>query len=377
MIYLDNAATTKVSQEVIDAMLPYMSLDYGNPGSIHSMGRLAANAIEKARKQVAKPINADPECIIFTSGGSEANTLAIVGLADYLRRVGKTHIITSTVEHQSVLEPIKYLFDNGFDVTHIPVDSNGYVSPDDVDNAIHGGTGLVSIMGINNEIGNKMDTKSIGQICRANDVLFHTDCVQAYCDTEIDVDKFCIDFLSASGHKFHAQKGIGFLYARNKDLLNPIIFGGKQEFGIRAGTENVPAIIGMGAAAEGVYRECHKTPEHYKTIKEEFFNILSELQGVYINGDPCKDSKIVNVRFDGVDGETLLLLLGSKGVVVSAGSACTAHLAVPSHVLTAIGLSSDQARSSIRISFSKYTTLEEVRDAARVVVESVKNLRRR
>lgn len=376
MIYLDNAATTKVSPEVMEAMLPYFADIYGNPGSIHSVGRMASNAVETARKQVAAPIRADPNNIIFTSGGSEANTLAIVGLAEHLKAVGKTHIITSKVEHHSVINAIKLLFYHGFDVTWIPVEKNGAITLDKIYDAIRPETGLVSIMAVNNETGNQYDIYRIGELCWKHSILFHTDCVQAYCGMRIDVDAAYIDFLSASGHKIHAPKGIGFLYVRQKEFLCPVIFGGSQEDGLRGGTHNTPYIVGMGQAAEIANRAYLQNIYSYgmktNAIKHR---ILSEVPDTYINGTPFDNSRTINLRFAGIDGETLLLMLDSKGVEVSAGSACSAHYAVPSHVLSALGLSEDDARSSIRISVSKYTTSEEIDKAVQAIADSVKQLR--
>ena len=375
MIYLDNAATTKVSPEVLEAMTPYFSDVYGNPESIHSAGRKAAKAIEKAREQVAVPIGADPSNIIFTSGGSEANTLAIVGLADYLKYVGRTHIITTKVEHHSVLNAIKSLFDSGFEVTWLDVDRDGDIKPERVAEAMRENTGLVSIMAVNNETGNRYPIESIGEICRGAGALFHTDCVQAYCGTNIDVDLSCIDFLSASGHKVHAPKGVGFLYARHKEFLRPVIHGGSQEYELRGGTHNVPYIVGLGKAAELSHAEWLHTYAYGKKVGAIRNGVLSQLSGVYVNGTPHYNSKTLNLRFDDVDGETLLMLLDSQGVEVSAGSACSAHYAVPSHVLSAIGLTEDEARSSIRVSVSQYTTGEEIEEAVRLIVDSVNQLR--
>lgn len=377
MIYLDNAATTQVSQPVLDAMLPYFTEVYGNAGSIHTMGLNAAQAIKKAREQCALPINANPDDIIFTSGGSEANTLAIVGLAKYLKSIGKTHLITTQVEHPSVLEAMKYLFHNGFTITYLPVLPTGELRLDSLKKAIQHDTGLVSVMGVNNEIGNEFNLKGIGAICRQNGVLFHTDCVQAYCNINIDVEEFNIDFLSVSGHKFHAPKGVGFLYARNKDILEPIVFGGGQEFGLRSGTENTPYIVGLGAAASIAYENFYISRRKYKTLMEVFAGtLIEEVPDALLNGLPHYYSRILNVRFEGVDGETLLLLLNSKGVYVSAGSACSAHSIIPSHVLMSLQLSESEARSSIRVSFSENLSSEEVANAARIIGGSVKELRR-
>ena len=376
MIYLDNASTTQVCPEVMEAMIHYFSGTYGNPESIHSMGREAKKAIETAREQVAAPIKADPNNIIFTSGGSEANTLAIIGIADYLKSIGKNHIITTKVEHHSVLECMKYLFYHGFYITYLPTDRLGEINYELLEASICDHTGLISVMTVNNETGNRYDIYRIGQICRKHSVLFHTDCVQAYCGITIDVNDSSIDFLSASGHKIHAPKGVGFLYARHKELLRPVIFGGSQENGLRGGTHNTPYIVGMGRAAEVAnekyIRNIYSFGEKIGALKQR---ILSRVSGVHVNGMPHGNSKTINLRFDGIDGETLLLLLDSHGIEVSAGSACSAHYAEPSHVLSAIGLTDDEARSSIRISISEYTTYEEIDDAAQVITSSVKQLR--
>lgn len=376
LIYLDNAATTMVSQEVMDAMLPYFTTKYGNSGSVHSMGRHAEQAITEARKHVAAPIGADPDSIIFTSGGSEANTLAIIGLMEHLKAIGKNHIITTQVEHHSILECMKCMFDNGFYVTYLPVDKYGNLNLELLSASICERTGLVSVMTVNNETGNLYPIHEIGKICHQNNVLFHTDCVQGYCQTDIDVDRDCIDFLSASGHKIHAPKGVGFLYARRKDILHPVIHGGSQEYGLRGGTHNTPYIVGMGLAAkiahDGYISGDHICGEMTAHIRQ---HILSAVSCAHINGTPFEDSKTINIRFDGVDGETLLVALDSIGIEVSAGSACSAHYSVPSHVLSAIGLTDDAARSSIRISVSKYTTFEEIDKAAKAIADTVKELR--
>ena len=378
MIYLDNAATTKVADQVLEAMLPYYKEFYGNPGSIHSQGLKAAEAVEKARESIASSINAQPENIIFTSGGSEANSLAILGVADYLKKIGKRHIITTCVEHKSVLNSIKQLFHKDFECTFLNVSEQGYLSMDELKQSIRPDTGLVSIMGMNNETGNLYDVEKIGKICRTNNVLFHTDCVQAYGCIPIDVEEYNIDFLSASGHKIYATKGVGFLFARDKDMLAPIIYGGGQEFGLRSGTENVPGIVGFGVAASlFTDTDClYRTQYHNAHMREVLLNELdSNINDFRQNGVPCPESKIINLRFDGVDGETLLLLLNSSGVCVSSGAACNSHDSVPSHVLKSLGLTDEQARSSIRISFSPFTTLEETFNASSIIVDSVKKLR--
>lgn len=375
MIYLDNAATTKVSLEVLEAMLPYMTEDYGNPGSIHAAGLSAAKAVVRAREQCAAAINASPEQIIFTSGGSEANNLAIIGIAEYLKKIGKTHIVTTMVEHPSVLNATKYLFGHGFEVTYCPVDPLGRLRFGELESLIRPNTGLISVMAVNNEIGNYYDFDAIGALCRDRDILFHSDCVQAFGTRHINVDQINIDFLSVSGHKFHAPKGCGFLFARHKTILQPLIHGGEQEFGLRAGTTNVPSIVGLGVAAERAAGSIGRSITAGNLLQRALLTEIGELTGVTINGNPKTCGKILNLRFDGVDSETLLLLLSSRGVMVSAGSACSAHSSTPSHVLKAIGLTDDQARNSIRVSFSTDTTVEEVKEAGHIIAESVKVLR--
>lgn len=375
MIYLDNAATTGVSPEVLGAMLPYMTEHYGNPGSIHAAGMTAAQAVVHAREQCAAAINASPEQIIFTSGGSEANNLAIIGLAEHLKKTGKTHIITTAVEHPSVLNATKYLFHHGLEVTYCPVDSSGRIDFGVLEYAIRPNTGLISVMAVNNEIGNYYDIAAIGDLCHDRDILFHSDCVQAFGARSLDVEQNHIDFLSVSGHKFHAPKGCGFLFARHKTLLQPLIHGGGQEFGLRAGTTNVPSIVGLGLAAERAAGNVSRSFEAGRLLQRNFLTEVGELPSITINGNPKSVSKILNLRIDGVDGETLLLLLSSRGVMVSAGSACSAHSHTPSHVLKALGLTDDQARSSIRVSVSADTTEDEIREASRIMAESIKLLR--
>lgn len=376
MIYLDNAATTPVTQRVLQAMTPYFTEGFGNPGSLHKMGTQAANAMQKARVQCAKPIHANPQNILFTSGGSEANTLAILGLAKYLRFAGKTHVITTKVEHPSVLQSVRQLQDKGFEVEYLPVQTNGDLSLQDLRNAIRPNTGLVSVMAVNNETGNAYDVRSVGKICREFNILFHTDFVQGYGAWEINVEEECIDFLSVSGHKFHAPKGVGFLYAGKKGLLSPIIFGGGQESGLRSGTENVPGIVGMGEAAEAASEILFSGCDVSEMRRLFYYVLQNHVDRFQVNGDPAYSSRILNLQFEGVDGETLLLLLAQQDVIVSAGSACAAHSAVPSHVLTAMGMTPEEARSSIRVSFSPGgITCEEVCLAATRVAKAVKFLR--
>lgn len=376
LVYLDNAATTRVSPEVMSGMIPYFEEMYGNAGSIHCMGRSARKAIDIAREQVSRPIGAKPGNIIFTSCGSEANNLALFGVAEQLSKTGNTHIIISNIEHDSVLGCVHDLqYKYGFDVSIARADKNGIVSASKIKSLMREYTGLVSVMAVNNELGTMNPIREIGELCRSRGAMFHTDCVQAYCNIPIDVEKDCIDFLSVSGHKFHAPKGVGFLYARDKEFINPILVGGGQEYGLRAGTENTPYIVGVGKAAELAWNKLIAWNTYDKLIRAFISEIWDRIDGVHINGTPYSGSKIVNIRFDGVDSETLLLFLDSQGVCVSAGSACAAHSAKPSHVLKAIGLTDMEARSSIRVSISDETTEDELNFAAKDICESVNILR--
>ena len=377
MIYLDNAATTKVSQEVRDAMFECMENNYGNPGSIHSAGRDAYKAVWDAKVKLGNIINGEPEHVIFTSGGSEANNLALMGISSHLEQLGLTHIITTAVEHKSVLNPLKQLsFDGRFDVTYIKPDEDGSISLQKIKDSITDKTGVLSVMGVNNETGNLHDLKALGNLCRREQLFFHTDCVQAFCQTPIDVNEFEIDFLTASAHKIHGPKGVGMLWCRFNHMIDPIILGGKQEFGLRAGTENVPGIVGFGVAAELAAKRIESEKNEYtRKINELNRRLFSELgEIIHINGTPYEGSKTINYRFDGVDGETLVLALNAAGIMVSAGSACNSHSAEASHVLKAYGLTDRESRSSIRISLSKYTTMEDIIFAADQIIQSVRML---
>ena len=375
MSYFDSAATTPIHPDVLEAMMPYLKDDYGNAGSIHKKGRRAMSAISNAREQVASLIGCNAEQIIFTSGGSEANNIAIAGLKNYLLSTQKTHIIASRIEHDSVLRTIESLCkSNGgspFEMSLLEVQRNGCVTISDFINTIKGRTGLVSVMHTNNEIGSINPVSDIGEICKLNGILFHTDCVQAIGTEKINVDDIGCDLMSISGHKINAPKGIGALFVRDMKLLNPIIYGGmSQEFGYRGGTENVPAIVGMGVACDLLRKNMESDTKYISGLKAEFEKALIEyserlcIKDKFHINSPPDSRKIVNIRFDGVDGQTLLLMLDGDGVYVSAGSACRSLESHPSHVLTAIGLSESDARSSIRISLSKLNTEDEVRDAA-------------
>ena len=375
MIYLDNAATTRVSRAVLREMSRAFSELYANPASVHQAGLQARDLMQLARERCATAIGAHPEQIVFTSGGTESNNLTILGLASSLKKQGKTHLITTQVEHASVLAPMEFLETHGFSVTYLPVERDGSLSPETVERAIQENTGLVSVMAINNETGNQYPVEEIGRRCKDHGVLFHTDFVQGF--GQLAVNLSCIDFLSVSAHKFHGPKGVGFLYAKQKDVLSPLLLGGGQEGGLRPGTENVPGIAGMGLAAELADEALQRNQKTFRDLSQHLLSRLHRLGVPFqVNGDPCHQSpKILNLRFPGVDAESLLLLLSNFGVMVSTGSACSAHEVAPSHVLKALGLSDAEARSSIRVSLCESTTKESLSQFASYLVSALSMLR--
>ena len=375
MIYLDNAATTRVSRAVLREMSRAFSELYANPASVHQAGLQARDLMQLARERCATAIGAYPEQIVFTSGGTESNNLTILGLASSLKKQGRTHLVTTQVEHASVLAPMEFLETHGFSVTYLPVERDGSLSPETVERAIRESTGLVSVMAINNETGNQYPVEEIGRRCKDHGVLFHTDFVQGF--GQLAVNLSCVDFLSVSAHKFHGPKGVGFLYAKQKKVLSPLLLGGGQEGGLRPGTENVPGIAGMGLAAELADEAFQRNQKTFRDLSQHLLSRLHRLgvpfQG---NGDPCHQSpKILNLRFPGVDAESLLLLLSNFGVMVSTGSACSAHEVAPSHVLKALGLSDAEARSSIRVSLCESTTKESLSQFASYLVSTLSMLR--
>lgn len=385
-IYLDNAATTRVAPEVLEAMLPYFSESYGNAGSIHHAGRKAAEAIDLARRQTASLFGTTPEHVIFTSGGSECNSMVFKGLKDLLLASGKKHVIISATEHDSVLKAAQSLTKYGFHITYVKPDSDGQVCPKAIEDAITPCTGLVSVMFVNNEVGSVNDVEGIGKILKKNSILFHTDCVQGAGQYHIDVDKMGADFATISAHKIHGPKGIGALYVRCPEKLSPLICGGaEQELGIRGGTENVAGIVGLGTASKITCDNLREDMIYVSSLKQRFYALLcDELKNlggrsdcIHVNGlQPDQPGKILNLRIEDIDGETLLLMLDAKGIYVSAGSACRSHEAKPSHVLTAMGLSKEEARSSLRFSFSKYNTGEEMECAAQTIASCIFSLQK-
>ena len=360
-VYFDNAATTKLDERVLEEMMPYLKNEYGNASSIYKLGRNAKKAVEDSREKIAKVINAKPEEIYFTAGGSESDNTIIRGIAYEYKNKGN-HIITSKIEHPAVLETCKQLEKEGFEVTYLDVDENGIVKLEELKNSIRKDTILITIMFANNEIGTIQPIKEIGKIAKENNIYFHTDAVQAVGIEKIDVVEMNIDALSMSGHKFYAPKGIGALYVRKGIKFQKLINGGHQEKNKRAGTENVPAIVGMGKAIEMAYENIE---EHRKKIKDLRDYYISEVERripyIKINGDLEKRLPgNANISFRFIEGEGMLLNLDLKGICASSGSACTSGSLDPSHVLLAIGLPHEIAHGSLRISIGKDNTKEEV-----------------
>ena len=375
-IYADNAATTRMSRTAIDAMIPYMENVYGNPSSLYSIGQEAKEALEQAREEVAAVINADPREILFTSGGSEADNQALRSAAVIGAKKGKKHIISSAFEHHAILHTLNRLEKEGYEVTLLPVHEDGLVRPEELEAAIREDTCLVSIMYANNEIGTVQPIHEIGEICKKHGVLFHTDAVQAVGHVKIDVKADHIDMLSASAHKFHGPKGTGFLYARKGIALTNLIEGGAQEKGKRAGTENVPGIMAMAAALKEAAGNLEQNAAHQTALRDRLIEGLSKIPHSALNGDAKKRLPgNVNFCFEGIEGESLLLLLDDRGISASSGSACTSGSLDPSHVLLAIGRVHDVAHGSLRLSLGEEITEEEVDYLIQNVKEVVEYLR--
>ncbi len=360
-IYADNAATTKMSRTAIDAMLPYMETHYGNPSSLHSVGQEAAEALQDARERIAACLGCQPREIIFTSGGSEADNQALRSAAVLGARKGKRHILSTAFEHHAVLHTLKRLEKEGFEVELLPVGPTGTVTARQVRDAIRDDTCLVTIMYANNEIGSVLPIAEIGAVCREAGVLFHTDAVQAAGHLHINVQDENIDMLSLSAHKFHGPKGAGVLYARQGIQLTPLIEGGAQERGKRAGTENIPAIMGMAAALEEACAHIDENAAKVSALRDRLIEGLSKIPHCALNGDPV--SRLpgnVSFCFEGIEGESLLLLLDAKGICASSGSACTSGSLDPSHVLLAIGRPHEVAHGSLRLSLCEWNTEQEI-----------------
>jgi len=376
-VYMDNAATTKTSKKVVDAMLPYFSEFYGNCSSLYEFGQIAKEKLDESRRIVANSLNADEKEIFFTSGGSESDNQAILSIANFGKRKGKTHIISTAFEHHAVLHTLKKLEKDGFEITLLPVNANGIVRLDDLKNAVKDTTCLVSIMFANNEIGSIQPIKEIGAFCREKGIIFHTDAVQAVGHVNIDVKDMNIDLLSLSAHKFHGPKGVGALYVRRGVPIYPLIEGGAQEKGKRAGTENLAGIVGMATALKDAVDNLPNYTKKVSALRDKLINGLLKIPHTKVNGDLVnRVPNNVNVCFEGIEGESLLLMLDMEGVCASSGSACTSGSLDPSHVLLAIGLPHDIAHGSLRLSLSMENTEEEVDHVLKVVPEIVDRLRK-
>ena len=375
-VYADNAATTCISQTAIDAMMPYLTKQYGNPSSLYAFGQAAKEAIEDARKTVAACINAQPREIYFTSGGSEADNQAILSAAKIGARKGKRHLISTAFEHHAVLHTLKKLEKDDFDVTLLPVHEDGVVRMADVEAAVRDDTALVTVMFANNEIGTVQPVTEIGAFCRERNIPFHTDAVQAAGHMPIDVEAMNIDMLSLSGHKFHAPKGVGVLYVKKNFPLMNLIEGGGQERGKRAGTENVAGIVALAAALKESCDTMEENTARILPMRDKLISELGKIPHSIINGSMENHVPgTVNICFEGLEGDGLLLLLDQNGICASSGSACNAGSIDPSHVLLAIGVPYELAHGSLRLSIGEYNTMEEIDHIIRVVPQVVETLR--
>ena len=376
LVYLDNSATTKISDSVLRAMLPWLTENYGNPSSLYSIGQEAHAAIDEARAKVAAALNAKPREIFFTGCGTESDNWAIKGAAHRLAAKGKKHIITSTFEHHAVLHTCETLAKEGFEITYLPVNAEGYVDPADVEAAIRPDTALVTIMYANNEIGTIQPIAEIGRICREKKVWFHTDAVQAVGNVRIDVEAECIDMLSLSGHKIHAPKGVGVLYIRQGVFIDNLMDGGAQENRRRAGTENLASIVGLGQAIEDAYTDFDAKVEKMTAMRDRLIDGLLAIPHTRLNGG--RDKRLctnVNISFEGIEGEGILLWLDMNHIAASSGSACTSGSLDPSHVLLSIGLDHGTAHGSLRLSLGKYNNDEDVDYALEVIPGVIAKLR--
>ena len=377
MIYLDNAGTTKMDHDIVLEMLPYMEEEYGNASSLHQMGQRAREVLEENREKIAKVLNCSASEIYFTSGGSESDNQAINSAAYIGQLKNKKHIITSAIEHHAVLHTLDKLKKQGFEITYLDVYENGIVRPQDVEKAIRDDTALVCIMFANNEIGTIQPIQEIGKICREKGVTFFTDAVQAVGHLKIDLSSLNVDMLSFSAHKFHGPKGVGGLYVRKGVPLFSFIEGGAQERNKRAGTENVAGVVGMRAALEKADKNLERVNEKEKYLRDKLIDALTKIPHSALNGD--KENRLpnnVNICFEGIEGESLLLLLDDEGICASSGSACTSGSLDPSHVLLAIGRPHAVAHGSLRLTLSKYTTEEEVDKVIEKVPQIVEYLRK-
>jgi len=374
LIYLDNAASTVIHNEVFQEMTPFLKEQYGNPSSIHHSGRIASRAIQKARKQIANLISANPEEILFTSGGTESNNIALFGITHTNK--GK-HIITSSIEHDAVLEPCKKLEKEGFDVTYLPVSGDGLINPEDVKKSITKNTCLVSIMFANNEVGTVQPIGEIAKLCSEKRIFFHTDAIQAIGKLEINVKELRLGMLSISSHKINGPKGVGALYIKSGTEIEPYIFGGGQENGLRSGTENVASVVGFGKACELAKENLRKNILHFKNLRDVLVSkVMKEIPYVSINGHPEK--RIPNnahFTFLGVNGEDLIIKLDEEGIAASTGSACSVRTQKESHVLRAMGFLHEQIAGSLRLTVGSMNTISEIENTITVLKRVVKELR--
>jgi len=374
-VYMDYAATTPVAKQVLKAMGPYFSREFGNPNSLYVLGQRARDAVESARKTAASLINAKPDEIIFTSGGTESDNLAIKGLA--LANESKKHIITTKIEHHAVLETCKWLEQNGYEITYLDVDGYGLVNPDDVEKTIRKDTLLVSVMHANNEIGTIEPIKEIGTICRKKNVYFHTDAVQTIGKVPIDVKEMNIDLLSASSHKIYGPKGVGFLYVRNGIKIDPLIHGGGQENKMRSGTENVAGIIGLGAAIKLAKKNMKAESKAEIKLRDYLIKEVLKIPRSFLNGHKTKRLPFnTNFWFAGIEGEAIIMLLDKYEISSSTGSACSSGSLEPSHVLTSIGLNDEQAHGSLRLTIGRQTTIKEIKYTVNILKKVVNKLRK-
>ncbi len=374
MIYLDNAASTPIHNEVLEEMIPFLQDQFGNPSSIHKYGRTALRAIQNARKQIAYLINAEPKEILITSGGTESNNTALFGISHAKKG---NHLIISSIEHDAILEPCKTLEKEGFDITYIPVNDTGLVNPKDIESSISGETCLVSIMFANNEVGTIQPIQEISKICHQKNIVFHSDVVQAIGKVDLDVKKLGIDLLSLSSHKINGPKGVGALYIRNGIEIQPYIYGGGQERGMRSGTENVASIVGFGKACELAKENMQKNISHMQNLQRNLITkVMKEIPHVTFNGH--KEQRIPNnahFTFLGVNGEDLIIKLDENGIAASTGSACSVHVQKESHVLKAMGFSHDQITGSLRLTVGILNTDLEIEKTVEILKIVVKELR--
>jgi cysteine desulfurase len=374
-IYLDHSATTPLDRRVFEEMKPYFSLKFGNASSLHSFGREASEAVERARERVAKALNCSPSEVYFTSGGTEADNWALKGVAYANRKKGK-HIITSSIEHHAVLHVCEYLERNGFEVTYLPVDRYGMVRVEDVERAIRKDTVLISVMHANNEIGTVEPLEEIGKIAREKGVYFHTDGVQSFCKIPTDVNKLNVDLFSISAHKLYGPKGVGALFIRSGVRIEPLLHGGGHERGMRSGTENTPGIVGLGAAAELGMRRMKQDTEKLIFLRDRLIKGVLKVQDSWLNGHPKRRlPNNAHFCFRLIEGEALILRLDERGIAASTGSACSSKSLEPSHVLLRIGLKHEEAHGSLRLTLGRENTKEEIDYVVKVIPEEVEKLR--